>query len=142
MNPMKINQRDNEELFVYYYDGKPMSITQAHNSQWRPPKKIFYKLGVARANPPCHSDMRKAGLDTKLLTIVRYAPTSPKPQVFDTYHPECHYICNGKCTGNYKINMRDGSWEYFDTCKEAQKHLKEIRKEQEKYDMEAYNGRQ
>ena len=66
----KYTTREHEEIYVLYYDGKPMHVQTSAWNQWRPAKKVYFKLGHARSgitNLPKQVDRSK-------VTVVKYSP--------------------------------------------------------------------
>lgn len=61
-----------EEVFVLYYEGKPIHVQKGGWNDWTPPKKIYYTIGAAK----CGIANLPEGVDTSKVSIKRYVPES------------------------------------------------------------------
>ena len=70
MSEHKYTTREVEEVFVLYFDDKPMYVKTTGWNDWRAPKKIYYTIGAAKngiAQLPLFIDRLR-------VSIVRYIP--------------------------------------------------------------------
>lgn len=59
-----------EEVFVLYYNGKPIHVVKGGWNDWAPPKKIYYTLGAAK----CGISNLPDQVDRSKVSIKRYIP--------------------------------------------------------------------
>lgn len=69
---------DKEEVFVLYYEGKPLTAQKSRWNDWTPPKKIYYSRGAAKSGLThlLHTLEWKGNtiFDKDKFSIVRYVP--------------------------------------------------------------------